>query len=151
VFATFLGLVLFASWVFHETRLRRVAGSEPARIATLFRFLQKASTPDRRYSAMGFAAASLITFGAWEGMIRGMLQFPTHFLSWLLGLGAFAIAFALRRRSPARLRREEIWLGVGAFLILCQAWWCFVVFPWLVWRASFLPSLRPASRTSVSN
>lgn len=147
--ATFLGLVIFGFWVAHEAHIRRLAKVEPATVRAIFRSLQKATTPDRRYSAMGFAAASLVCFAAWEGMIRGMLQFPTHLLAWLGGAAAFTAAFLLRRRSPARLHREEVWLGLAGLVLWAQAWWTLLLLGlWVFWRSFFLPSLFPLSRRS---
>jgi hypothetical protein len=144
VFATILSLALLAGWIFQETRLRRKSSSEPSSLRSLFNHLQKATTPDHRYSALGFAAASFVTFAAWEGMIRGMLQLETYAACWIAGFALFAGAYLLRPRSPSSLRREELWLALAGTVVLCQAWWTLVLAPWVLWRSAFLPSLRAA-------
>lgn len=140
--STFLSLLLYGAWVWHDLQIRARVNASPATWKDLFHLVQKRTTPDRRYSGLAFACGSFLLFASWEGAIRGALDIDYFPLIWLLAIPLWGMAFVTRRASPTRLRQEDVWIGHCAFAAGMGAWLSVLVLGLWVWiRGRFLPRI----------
>lgn len=147
----FAGFVFVFIALAAEIQWRKLAGLSPAGWIEAFRFGQKKTTPDPRYSAAIFAALSLFGFGAWESLLRALLGRANS--GWVFALGAILAGWYLyfRKRAfdatvPAgergRFSKGDLWVLVLAWTLLMGAGLSLLLAPWLAFRTKFLAPAR---------
>lgn len=135
----FILLLLLFLFIKKEFSQRKDKGLSPASLRELFNAGSKwKKGSDPNISALLFASSAFVGFSLWESFIIMIFNlFP--YLLLTLPLGVVLSVFLLKKRENFHLWSfQESLQAFVALGLLAGALFCWVLFPWVYFRALFL-------------